>query len=208
MSKLYFEILDLPRKQIFTQLPFLGGSFVLAGGTALALQLGHRFSYDFDLFSLKPIASKMIFKIREIFGEKIKLIVNTPDELSLINSDRVKISLVHFPFLPLHRPIQRDSVFLAHLDDLATNKAYVIGRRGEYRDYVDVFFLLKNGLSLSKIILEAKKRFAGAFSERLFLEQLVYFTDLKDFKIDFLSQKYSPREIQAFLVSAVKAITH
>ncbi|MFH1841064.1 MAG: nucleotidyl transferase AbiEii/AbiGii toxin family protein [Candidatus Shapirobacteria bacterium] len=106
------------------------GGLVLAGGTALALQLGHRFSYDFDLFSLNPIASKMVLKAKKIFGQKIKLIVNTSDELSLITADRVKISLVHFPFLPLHRPIRKEGVFLSRLDDLATNKAYVVGRRG------------------------------------------------------------------------------
>ena len=82
--------------------------------------------------------------------------------------------------------------------DLASNKAYVIGRRGAWRDYVDLFFLLKNGVEFEKVITETKKRFGGAFSEKLFLEQLTYFDDLKDFTVDYLGESYQPNEIQDY----------
>ena len=92
--------------------------------------------------------------------------------------------------------------------DLASNKAYVIGRRGAWRDYVDLFFLLKNGVEFEKVITETKKRFGGAFSEKLFLEQLTYFGDLSDFTVDYLGKNYEPEEIQEYFKKLVSDFVH
>lgn len=204
MSRLYFEIFDQTRKEVFQKLSGFKKIGVLGGGTAISLQLGSRYSYDFDIFSSKLIAKNILLQALDVFGLKIKKLIDTLEELSFITNQGVKVSFVHFPFLGLHPTVETESLKLFSLSDLASNKAYVIGRRGEYRDYVDLFFLLKNGLKLRKIVEEAEKRFRGAFSERLFLEQLFYFKDLKDFKIDFLKEKYSPSQIKAFLKKAVE----
>lgn len=176
----------------------------LAGGTAIALLLGHRFSYDFDIFTSKKIPRKLLKKAIEIFGKDIKKLVDSSAEFSFLTATKIRISFVHFPFPALHRCVKTKSISIFDLRDLASNKAYVIGRRGEYRDYVDMFFMLKKGLKLKKIIKEAEKRFKGAFSERLFLEQLVYFDDLKDFRIDFLDKQYTPEQIQQFFQKEIK----
>lgn len=207
MPKLFVEIFDTPRKTVFRKLAFFSSLGVLAGGTAIALQLKHRYSYDFDLFTFKPIPKDLILKVQKIFSKKIKKIVDSCEELSIITPEAVKVSFVHFPFPPLHQPFRYQGVRVFKLRDLASNKAYVIGRRGEYRDYVDLFFLLKKGLKLETIIQGTKKKFGGAFSERLFLEQLVYFKDLKDFQIDFIEEKYSPEQVLNFLQSKVKILS-
>jgi len=93
------------------------------------------------------------------------------------------------------------------IKDLASNKAYVLGRRGEYRDYVDLFFLLKAGLKLERVVREAQERFKGAFSEKLFLEQLVYLKDLKDFTVEFTNSEYSPNQISDFFKKTVAEYT-
>jgi len=63
--------------------------------------------------------------------------------------------------------------------DLATAKAYAIGKRGVWRDYFDVYFLLKSGeLDLKRLLKMSKKRYGSLFSEKLFLEQLCYFDDI------------------------------
>lgn len=204
MSRLYFEIFDSQRKEVFDQLAEFRKDGVLAGGSAVALLIGHRLSYDFDIFTPKKIPRHLLLKATQIFGKKIQKLVDTSAELSFLTDQKIKVSFVHFPFLPLHRTIKTKSISLYDLQDLASNKAYVIGRRGEYRDYVDLFFMLKRGLKLRKIIKEAQKRFQGAFSERLFLQQLTYFEDLKDFKIDFVSRQYQPEEIQQFFAKEIK----
>ena len=204
MSKLYLEIFNSQRKRVFEKLADFKEGGVLGGGTAIALQVGGRYSYDFDVFFLKPLKKDFLGSVVKVFGEEIEKIIDLRSELSFLTPGKVKVSFIHFPFKPLYATIKTKRLPLFDLRDLASNKAYVIGRRGEYRDYVDLFFLLKSGLSLKKIIREASKRFKGAFSERLFLEQLVYFDDLKDFRVDFLKEKYSVGEIKAFFQSEVE----
>lgn len=206
MSKLYFEIFNQARKEVFERLAALKGLGALAGGTAIHLQLGKRYSYDFDIFALKPIAKKWQDEVIKVFGANIQKLADSSNEFSFLTPKKVKVSLVYFPFTPLHRLVKTNSISLFDLRDLASNKAYVVGRRGEYRDYVDLFFLLKRNLELKDIIKEAKKRFKGAFSERLFWEQLVYFDDLKDLRIDFLKEKYTPRQIFKFFQLKVARI--
>ncbi|PIZ05445.1 MAG: hypothetical protein COY57_07255, partial [Flavobacteriales bacterium CG_4_10_14_0_8_um_filter_32_5] len=104
----------------------------------------HRYSYDFDIFTQQRIASQRLNQIINIFGKNIKRIVDQPSELSFLTKEKIKISLIYFPFPPLYPMIKTPSLALLNLKDLAANKAYTIGRRGEYRDYVDLFFLLKN----------------------------------------------------------------
>ena len=205
MSKIYLEVLDQPRKAVFNQLANFGQKAILADGTAIALQLAHRYSYDFDLFTPKKVSRNFLDQVITVFGKKIKTIADQPSELSFLTEKKIKISFIHFPFPPLHPLINTSSVPLLNLKDLASNKAYTIGRRGEYRDYVDLYFLLKSGLDLKKISQEAQKRFAGAFSPRLFLEQLVYLKDLKDKKIDFIKQPISPNQILEFFQKEIKS---
>lgn len=68
--------------------------------------------------------------------------------------------------------------------DIAIQKAYTIGRRGEYRDYFDLYTVIKNGyINLPEIIAYAKKVYGPVFEEKIFLQQLVYFDDLLNFDI-------------------------
>lgn len=207
MSKLHFEVLDGNRQETFNKLKTFSREGVLGGGTALSLQMAHRKSYDFDVFVGGPIKKGMLRKAQEVFGERIKLLVDSGDELSFLTPEEVKVSFVYFPFKSLHEMIETAAIPLFSIGDLASNKAYTIGRRGEYRDYVDLFFLLKKGLELERIIKEARERFKGAFSEKLFLEQLVYFGDLKDFTIEFIGEEYSPKQVLEFFEKAVADYT-
>ena len=68
---------------------------------------------------------------------------------------------------------------------------------------LDLFIILKNGFGLKRIIVDAKEKFAGEFSEKLFLSQLIYFEDLKDFTVELIKEKYSVDEIKSFFKQAV-----
>lgn len=206
MSRIYTEFLDSERKKIWRQdLPRIAGDGVLGGGTALAFQLRHRISYDFDVFYQKAVSPQLLVSVNKHFGQQnIDLLVNTGDELSVLVKKEVKLTFLYFPFPPLHESVKTASLPLFDLRDLASNKAYALGRRPAYRDYVDLFFILKKGLKLATIIKEAEKRFGGNFSEKLFLEQLTYFEDLQAGKIEFLRKPHSQQEIEGFLEEKVK----
>jgi hypothetical protein len=208
ISKLHLDILDTPRQDVFTLLRDIPKDFVLGGGTAIALQLNHRKSYDFDFFSEQPISQKLLLKMRDIFlGHSVVPVIDNADELTIMIDNAVKVSFIAYPFPSLHPIVEYDGIRLFDIRDLASNKAYTIGRRGVWRDYVDMFFLVRDGgLKLSDIIAETQKRFSGAFNPKLFLEQLMYFSDIDDFSIEYIGETDTTEYIQTALVVEVEKV--
>jgi hypothetical protein len=81
--------------------------------------------------------------------------------------------------------------------EIGSTKAYSIGRRGTYKDYVDLYFILSGGYAtLAEIIHMAEKKFGAEFNSRLFTEQLLFMDDIEDYKIDFLDAHVLPAEIR------------
>ena len=200
----YLDTLDPERQEVFKQLKHFNRNFVLAGGTAILLQIGHRLSYDFDCFSEKPLPRNTDKMAYDTFGKDIAIKVQTRDQITLVTSTNVEITFVCHPYKPLRKFIETSSIPLFHLDDLAANKTMTIGKRGAWRDYVDLFFLLKKKLySIDALVTLAAQKFAGMFSEKLFLEQLVYFADLDIATTAFIKESYKEEEIKSFLEERV-----
>ena len=204
MSKIHLEILDNDRMAVFDKLKAFQNEGYLAGGTALALQLNHRISEDFDVFVGREIGNKLRLKVKEIFGN-VTFYVNTSDQISFITQNNVKVTFLWYYFKTLNLTIPTNSLSLASTDDIALDKAITIGKRAVWRDYVDVFYLLKNGyVDLEKIIKMAGKKFGGEFVSTQFLEQLRYFDDLKIVPIKFIEKKYTDDEIKSYLRQSVE----
>lgn len=159
MSKIYLEILDNERLIVFNKLKAFESEGYLAGGTALALQLNHRISEDFDVFVHHEIDNKLRLKVKEIFGD-ITFYVNSTDQISFITQNNVKVTFLWYYFKPLFPVVKTDSLSLASVNDILLDKAHTIGRRAVWRDYVDVFYLLKNvHVYLEKTVVMAGKKF-------------------------------------------------
>jgi len=205
MSRLYFDILTKEQRETLRSLKVFSRHGILAGGTALAMQLGHRRSYDFDIFFPQPISKRLLLKVKDHF-KKVQVLVDTSDELTLITPLGVKASFVFYPFRPLYKTISTAHLRIYSWKDIALDKAYAIGRRGEWRDYIDLYFGMKNGLSLKKIIKEARKKFGDLFSEKLFLSQLCYFGDIKDFSIDLVKGEIIPLQLQKYFEREIKTL--
>lgn len=196
----YLEKLSPERQEVFRMLKHFSRNFVLAGGTAIMFQIGHRLSYDFDCFSIHPLSSILLRQVKKVFGAFIKPRIQTSEQITFASKNGIEITFVYHPYKTLQKLIRTESISLLSLDDLAANKAYTIGRRGVWRDYIDLFFFLKWDLySIEKINVLAKKKFKGEFNEKLFLEQLVYFDDLVIVPIDFMKESYKEKEIKVFL---------
>lgn len=205
MLPLYLDQLDPERQGVFKKLKAFSPQFILAGGTAIMLQIGHRLSVDFDCFSPKPISKKVTRKIKKIFGEETTIQIATSD-MNLVTIKRsIDIHFVFHPYQTLRKTINTDSIDLFHLDDLVANKAITIGRRATWRDYVDLFFFLKWQLfSLFQIISLAEQKFKGEFNSRLFLSQLTFFEDVDIASTTFLKESYTASQIQAYLEKEVE----
>ncbi len=143
MSKLFLESLDKSRSEVFQKLTAFKTLGVLGGGTAIALQIGHRRSFDFDIFAASPLEPNLWQKITGTLGSNCFKTLDTPDQLNLITPENVSVTFFYDDCPPKFPPSTTTVINLMDLRDLASNKARVVGQRGKWRDYVDLFFLLK-----------------------------------------------------------------
>jgi len=175
--------------------------FYLAGGTAIALQIGHRRSIDFDLFTDKPFDAMKITRIIKRNKHRIDATLEeTTDELTMI-IDGVKITFLQYPFAIKASINFDDIIMMPDLLTLSAMKAYSLGRRSKWKDYVDLYFILKDYFTLKEISRKAKEIFGGGFNERLFREQLCYFEGI-DFSetIEYVKESTDEKVIKEFLI--------
>ena len=167
----------------------LAKRFYLAGGTALALQIGHRQSNDLDYFvdgdRLDRTFLRVADRVLSADGQ-VETVLDEPGQIDVVvGPRRRKVSFIAYPF-PLRRPkVVIEGQPCADVLEIAAMKAYALGRRGAARDYVDIEAAIsKAGISLGDIVSSAKARFVlegeSVFSERMLLQQLVYTEDLED----------------------------
>ena len=174
---MFGDILSRKQEELLPLISEFKREFYLVGGTAIALHLRHRQSIDFDLFKTKPFnKKKLIDKITKHFKD-FNVIYQESNQLHLIVND-VKLTFFEYGFEVEHK-IKFDNVIsLPALIDLAAMKAYALGRRAKWKDYVDLFFIFKNGYSLSQIQKKGNEIFGELFSIKMFKQQLCYFQDI------------------------------
>lgn len=177
----------------------------LVGGTALALHIGHRLSYDFDLFTDEPLGKNIPKKVKKIFpAEKIIPSFQSEEQYDVFIAG-IKTTFRHYPYPPVYVCKKYKGVPLLSIKDIAAAKAFAIGKRAAYRDYVDVYFILKESYaSLGTIIALAEKKYGDDFNGRLFLEQLVYVGDISDTKVEFLRDEISKEKLILLLKKEVR----
>lgn len=150
--------------------------FGLVGGTAIALHIGHRQSVDFDLFTGKLFANENIRR-RVLKVKKIEKVLRDEAGQYTISVNGVRMTFFHYPFtIEFSRKLD-EIIKLPDLLTLAALKAYALGRRIKWKDYVDLYFILKDYHSIGEIIKRAKKLFGMEFNEKMFRAQLAYFKD-------------------------------
>ena len=180
--------------------------FYLVGGTALALQIGHRISVDFDFFSEEELPHGLLQRIKQAFANTSLVVTyQAPEQLNVVLGN-VQTTFLYYPYPVLDSLLEFKSVHVATMREIAAMKAYAIGRRLSYKDYVDWYFMLKgNHIQLSDVLTIAQKKFGGDFSDRLFLGQLVSAEDVPEQKIDFLRDAPNRETIEKFLIETVRA---
>ena len=189
-------------KEVLTEeqikfLPFVAEfskDFGLVGGTAIALHLGHRRSVDFDLFSQKKFDNQSLLNkiLRHLKTDEI--IVNKLGELTLMVRG-VRFTFYQFPF-PLDYTETFEGIRLPNPLTLAAMKAFALGQRTKWKDYVDLYFMIKDNFSIGEISRKGKQFFADNFNEKLFRSQLAYFEDINYAEqVEFMPGFEVPEEI-------------
>jgi len=150
-------------------------------------------------------------KILNLFKNySIKVLVDTSDELSLVLNNEIKLTFLAYWWKPIFPLIKiPNCVPILSIKDIATTKAYALGRRNNYRDYFDLYVIIKNRYAtLKNIIIWCKKKYAEVFSERMFIEQLLYLEDITpDRKLKFLKEKFvEPKDLAKFFEKEIKKL--
>ena len=179
--------------------------FYLVGGTALALQIGHRLSVDFDLFSSVELSSSLLKRVKRVFpSSSISVTYRVPEQLNLL-IDSIQTTFFHYEYPIIDSFVTYQGVSLASIQEIAAMKAFAVGKRLAYKDYVDWYFLLKDEyVKLDEVIAFCQKKFTNDFSDRLFLGQLVSMEDIPTQKINFLRDPVDRATLQNFLEETVR----
>ena len=115
--------------------------FRLVGGTALALQRGHRLSVDIDMFCFSAFDQLVIE--REL-RERLRPEYNVQASYMLqFHTNKIKVDLVKYPYPPCFDPIEIDGIRMLDLRDIVPMKLSALTNRGAKKDFYDIFFLLK-----------------------------------------------------------------
>jgi hypothetical protein len=152
----------------------LSSSFYLAGGTGLALRLGHRRSVDFDFFARETFNEETLLSL--LREQSPSVLSRAPSTLHLLLRE-IKVSFIGYPY-PLLFPTDRFSgVEVADARDIACMKLSAVASRGTRRDFVDLYMAAK-AYSLAAILSLFVRKYAGIEYSRLhLLKSLTYFED-------------------------------
>lgn len=174
---MFSEILNDRQTELLPLMAQFRREYYLVGGTAIALYIGHRRSIDFDLF--KPSAINHKRNLDKISATSFNHIVTrrVTEQMNLIVND-VKVTFFQYPF-PVEPTAKFETYFrIPSLLQLAAMKAYALGRRSKWKDYVDLYFLLSDHFTITDITDCATQLFGELFSEKMFRSQLCYFDDI------------------------------
>lgn len=200
-----YNILDTDRKKLLPFLTPFKQHYYLAGGTGLALQIGHRKSEDFDFFTSQPFSTTDLFNKAEKYLVNSTLVKIQEEEntLTILVDDIIKISFFYYPYPLIESLIEEKNLRIASVMDIGCMKLSAIVSRATLKDYVDLYFILKR-VSL-KELLEKSKQKHPALDTNLALKSLIYFDDVSRDPMEFMpNNAVSFNRVKTFLIQEVK----
>lgn len=185
------------------QMPLLQNSR-LVGGTALALQLGHRNSIDLDFFGEFQNSYIDFLNTFNNEGLTVNSLQNTKS-IHIFEIEGVKVDIVNYPYKWLEEPIEDDGIKLSGLKDIASMKLAAITNRGTKKDFIDMYFLLQH-FSLNEMVEYYKTKY-DTNSIYNVIRSLVYFADAEN---DPMPKMYIPviwNEVKSVIKESVEKIS-
>jgi hypothetical protein len=148
----------------------------LVGGTGLALQIGHRKSIDLDLFGKLDADLFAVSKSLNNLGTVS--VLKKSENINIYLIDGIKVDIVNYPYPWLMDVVVEDSFQLANIKDITAMKLSAITNRGTKKDFIDIFFLLKE-FSLAEMLDFYSQKYRDG-TEFLVLKSLSYFDDAEE----------------------------
>jgi len=184
--------------------PELDG-WTLAGGTGLALQVGHRVSDDFDFFKVEPFHVNRLFRVLSRTGA-VEVLKEEEDTLTVLVG-RVKLSFFSIPD-PFLFAGQGYAFFeVADVRDIALMKLAAISSRGSRKDFIDLYTILRGGLTLEDCFGRLPRKYGkGRLNAYHVLKSLTYFEDADREPMPRMLEPFDWRECKAFFVREAHAL--
>jgi len=165
----------------------------MVGGTALALQIGHRDSIDIDLFG--KIAFLEQEKNIELTGNVE--VLKKSKNINVLSIDNIKVDIVNYKYPWISPLIEEDNYRLASIKDIGAMKLNAITGRGTKKDFIDLYYLLKM-FSFDELFNFYSEKFDDG---NLFLvkKSLAYFDDAEPEPMPVMKEKINWEEIKSQL---------
>ncbi|WP_415060755.1 nucleotidyl transferase AbiEii/AbiGii toxin family protein [Flavobacterium sp.] len=160
--------------------------YFLVGGTALALQIGHRNSIDIDLFGDCEIKQDHFIEILKNFGEVI--VTQSSKNVLITKVNGIKVDFVNYKYPLLSNPVEIDSIRMLTSEDISAMKLNAIAGRGSKKDFIDLYFLM-NQYTLAEMLTFYNQKYIDG-SIFMVLKSLSYFEDA--------NEQLSPKMYQDF----------
>ena len=180
------EILTPEQVRLLPLLKAVSKRFGLVGGTAVALHLGHRRSIDFDLFSHEPFDNNALTRVVKLIAKITKTIVKHTGEYTFMRGE-VKVTFYHYPYVLPYKDHFNHLIKIPDVLTLAAMKAFALGKRAKWKDYVDLYFIMRDVAPSADIVQRGTGLFGNEFNEKLFRVHLSYFDDINySERVEFL----------------------
>lgn len=179
--------------------------WTLAGGTGLALQLGHRVSEDFDFFRADGFSPEGLYRCLRSVGS-VEVLQEDARTLTAL-AVGVKVSFFSVPDQSLFAGTRYRFFELADVRDIALMKLAAVAGRGSRKDFVDLFLILRGGLSLDQCFRWLPERYGqGRLNTYHVLKSLTYFEDAEREPMPRMLVPFDWAECRAFFIRAAHAI--
>lgn len=179
--------------------------FYLSGGTALALQIGHRESEDLDFFSQEIFDPQRLQQSLLKYGklEQTELAEGTVN--TFLNG--VRLQFLEYPYGLIKPTVEWKSMQLSSVEDIACTKLQTIGMRGSKKDFIDLYFLLDR-YSLSNLFKLMEKKYPQVdYGTTHIMKSLVYFEDAEQQPMPRMHQEADWNKVKEKMIMAVRSIT-
>ena len=192
------EILDKLKGKEFIK------KFYLSGGTALALQLGHRESIDLDFFSQDLFDPKSI----QIELEKLADLKDLSQDRGTLNCfmEGTQLQFLHYPYKLLEDLIEWEGVYLSSVLDIACTKLITVSARGSKKDFIDLFFLLQK-YDLNFLFEKLKEKYESTdYNLQHILKSLVYFEEARSEPMPKMHRLLVWEDVEKMLIKVTKEL--
>ena len=201
---LYFKTIEPSTLELLRRLmqePLLKDTR-LVGGTALALQLGHRSSVDLDLFGHFSCDDIQLRQMLASHG-KIQVISSSPN-VKIFTINDVKVDIVNYDSPWIEEMVVHEDLRLASIAEIAAMKVRAIMGRGTRKDFVDIYFLLQQ-FSIFQIMDFYHQKYPD-FNDFIAVKSLTYFDDAEQAPMPVMHDETSWETMKELIIKCVKRL--